>query len=100
MQQELSQQSEQLDVLLVEIEEKKKLAERYGHLAATNREQFAAFRSEIEEALRKELVAQAGQGRRVRQFASFVIWLFTLILGAYLGTYFKEVLGWVKALVT
>ncbi len=99
MQQELSQQSTQLDKLLVEVEEKKKLAEQYGHLAATNQQQFSAFRSEIEELLRKELVAQAERGRRLRQAASFAIWLFTLVLGAWLGTYFKEVLAWAKALV-
>ncbi len=77
---------------------KKKLAERYGHLAATNKGQSAAFRSEIEELLRKELVAQAERGRRLRQAASFAIWLFTLIVGASLGAYFKDVVAWVKVL--
>lgn len=98
MQRELSQQSGQLDILLAEVEEKKKLAERYGHLAATNKGQSAAFRSEIEELLRKELVAQAERGRRLRQAASFAIWLFTLIVGASLGAYFKDVVAWVKVL--
>lgn len=37
MQGELAQQSAQLDELLVQVEEKKKLAEQYGHLAVTNR---------------------------------------------------------------
>jgi len=59
MQQELSSQSTQLDKLLVEVEEKKQLAEKYGVLAATNQQQFAAYKSEIEEVLRKELIAQA-----------------------------------------
>ena len=99
MQQELSQQSTQLDKLLVEVEEKKKLAEQYGHLAATNQQQFAAFRTEIEEVLRKELVAQAEKGKGLRQTASLAIWVFTLVLGAALGTYFKEILAWAKALV-
>ena len=93
-----SLQSAQLDKLLVEVEEKKRLAEKYGQLATTNQQQFAAFRSEIEEVLRKELMAQAEKGRRPRQVASFTIWLFTLVLGAWLGTYFKEVLAWAKAL--
>ena len=53
----------------------------------------------MEEVLRKELVAQAEKGRRLRQAVSFAIWLFTLVLGAWLGTYFKEVLPWAKALV-
>jgi hypothetical protein len=99
MQQELSQQSTHLDQLLVEVEEKKKLAEQYGHLVATNQQQFAANLAKMEEVLRKELVAQAEKGRRLRQAVSFAIWLFTLVLGAWLGTYFKEVLAWAKALV-
>ena len=70
MQEELSQQTAQLDNLLDDVEEKKKLAERYGHLTATNREQFAALRAELEESLRKELVAQAEKGRRLRQAGS------------------------------
>lgn len=99
MQGELSQQSTQLDKLLLEIEEKKKLAEKYGHLASTNQQLFAALRSEMEESLRKELVAQADKGRRLRQAASATLWLVTLILGAWLGTYFKEVSAWVRELL-
>jgi hypothetical protein len=99
MQGELTQQSAQLDELLVQVEEKKKLAEQYGHLAATNQQQFAAFRMEMEEVLRHELVAQAEKGRRLRQTASFAIWLITLVLGAWLGTYFKDVWGWFKTLL-
>ena len=98
MQGELTQQSKQLDDLLVEVEEKKKLAEKYGQLAATNQQQFAAFRTEMEEVLRKELIAQAEKGRRLRQAASFAIWLLTLVLGAWLGTYFKEVVALAKTM--
>jgi hypothetical protein len=57
MQTELSAQTGHLDKLLVEIEEKKKVAERYADLAAINQQQVAAFREEMEEILRKELVA-------------------------------------------
>jgi hypothetical protein len=99
MQGELSQQSVQLDKLLAQVEEKKKLAEQYSQLAATNRQQFAAFRTEMEDALRQELVEQAKKGKRLRQTASSVIWIVTLVLGAWLGTYFKDVWAWVKHLV-
>jgi len=95
MQEELSQQSSQLDALLAEVDEKRKLAEQYGQLAATNQKQFAAFRLEMEEALRKELGAQGEKGRRLRQVVSLAIWLLTLVIGAWLGTYFKEVIAWV-----
>ncbi len=79
MQSELSTQTEQLDKLLVEIEEKKKLADQYAQLAATSREQFSALREEMEEVLREELVAQSEKGKRVRQLASSLIWLVTLV---------------------
>jgi hypothetical protein len=97
MQAELSAQTGHLDKLLVEIEEKKKLAERYADLAATNQQQVSAFRQEMEEALRKELVAQSEKGKRLRQAVSVALWLVTLFLGAALGTYFKEVSAWVVA---
>jgi hypothetical protein len=97
MQEEMSHQSIQLDRVIEEIEEKRKLAERYGQLAATSHQQFSAFRAETEEMLRKELVIQAEKGRRLRQVASGLIWLFTLVLGAALGTYFKEIVAWITA---
>ena len=99
MQEELAAQSSQLDNLLKEVEEKKSLADKYGQLAATNQKQFAAFRAEMEEVLRKELVAQAEKGRRLRQAASLVLWLITLFLGAWLGTYFKEAVAWLRTMV-
>lgn len=99
IQTELNAQTGALDKLLVEIEEKKKLAEQYAQLAATNQEQFSAFRREIEEVLRQQLVVQSEKGKRVRQVASAVIWLVTLVLGAALGTYFKEVFTWLKVIL-
>lgn len=94
MQQELSQQAVQLDTLLAEVEEKQKLAEKYGRLAEAGQKQFQAFREEMEEALRKELREHANRGRRLRQAASLGIWLLTLVLGAWLGTYFRDVEAW------
>jgi hypothetical protein len=47
----------------------------------------------MEEALRNELVAQANKGKRLRQSASFIIWLVTLILGAALGVYFPKIVA-------
>ena len=44
IQSDLENQNVQLDALLVDIEEKKKLSEKYAQLAATNEEKFAAFR--------------------------------------------------------
>jgi len=99
MQTELNDQAAQLDKLLVEIMEKKKLAEQYAHLAATNHEQFSAFRMEIEYVLRQELIAQSDKGMLARKVASSTIWIVTLVLGAALGTYFKEVLAWLKIIL-
>lgn len=56
LQDDLSNQAQHLDGILREIEEKKKQADHYAILAQTNEEVFSAFRAEMEEALRKELV--------------------------------------------
>ena len=94
LQSELGTQTQQLDRVLAEIEEKKKLAERYEALAKTGQDQFAAFRAEMETALRQELTLQAEQGKTPRRLASAFLWLLTLVLGAALGAYFKEIVAW------
>jgi hypothetical protein len=96
MQTELTSQTGQLDKLLREIEEKKRLAGEYAARAAISEEHFAVIRGEIEDALRQQLVAQSEKGKGVRRAVSLFIWLVTLLLGAALGTYFKEVIAWLK----
>lgn len=98
MQVDLENQTNQLDLLLIEIDEKKIIAERYAELAETNQEKFAAFRAEMEDALKKELIEQSETGKTLRQIASLIIWIFTLILGAALGTYFKEIIAYIKTI--
>ena len=100
MQDDLEAQDRQLNELLTTIDEKKKLADRYQTLAETNQQTFEAFRQEMEEALRRELTEQANQGKRLRQIASGIIWLVTLIVGAALGTYFKDIVAWVGEFLT
>ena len=99
MQIELVEQTQKLDLLLEEIEEKKVLAERYTQLVNTNQAQFAAFRQEMEESLRKQLIAQSKQGRRLRQAASAIISLITLLTGAALGAYFKDIVQWAQKIM-
>jgi len=94
MQDDLEAQDRQLNDLLSTIDEKKKLADRYQTLAETNKEAFEAFREEMEDALRNELTEQANHGKRLRQIASAIIWLVTLIIGAALGSYFKDIVAW------
>ena len=93
---DLDHQAGLLDRLAKEIEDKRQIAERYAALAQTNREASAAFRAEIEETLRRELLAQASKGRRLRQIVSFIAWLMTLLLGAALGAYFLDIVKWVR----
>jgi small-conductance mechanosensitive channel len=100
LQAELSSQTKQLDEVLTEIEEKKQLAQRYATLAQTSQEQFAAFKAEMEAVLRQELVAQSEKGKGMRRLASAVLWSLTLILGAALGAYFKDILAWLLSLTT
>jgi len=87
LQEDLEKQAHQLEALAKEIEEKKKLADRYSILATTNQESFAAFKAELEETIRKELIAQSEKGKRIRRLASFIVWFITLVMGAALGTY-------------
>jgi hypothetical protein len=91
---DLEHQAGLLDHLAKDIEEKRQVAERYAALAETNREASAAFRAEIEETLRRELLTQASKGRRLRQVVSFVVWITTLVLGAALGAYFLDIVKW------
>ena len=96
---ELDSQTAQLSVLLDEIEQKKALAERYETLAKTNRDQFDAFRSEMEETVRDELVEQANKDVGIRRLVSFLLWLITLFLGAALGHYFANIVSFFKGLL-
>jgi CHASE3 domain sensor protein len=97
MQQDLETQDRKLSELLKEVEQKKQLADRYQALANTNREAFDAFRAEMEDALRKELEEQAVKGRRIRQAVSVILWVLTLVAGAALGAYFKDIITFVKS---
>lgn len=97
MQTELESQSRQLDHILREVEEKKQVATRYEALAKTSRVAFAAFRQEMEDALREELTAQNEKGRNLRRTVSIGIWVLTLVGGAGLDAYFKDIIGWVAA---
>ena len=95
---ELDTQMSQLTLLIEEIEEKKTLADKYETLAKTNREQFDAFRSEMEEAVREELVEQANKNIGMRRFVSFILWAITLFLGAAVGHNFADIVNFVKGL--
>ncbi|MCI9865704.1 hypothetical protein RHIZ_07080 [Rhizobium skierniewicense] len=96
IQSELEARRSALDLLLKEIEEKRNLADRYSHLAATNKEASAAIRAELEDTLKTELTARSRQGRGLRITVNSGIWLFTLLVGAGLGTYFKDIVDWLS----
>lgn len=95
MEEDLETQNRKLGDLLKEVEQKKQLADRYQSLAHTNKNAFEAFRTEMELALRKELQEQAEKGKRIRQVVSILLWLVTLIAGAALGTYFKNIVTYI-----
>lgn len=84
LQVDLENQAEQLDKIVTDIEEKKKVADRYSTLVQTNEKTMAAIRAEMEEVFRHELTAQNQRGKRLRLVTNFVVWVFTLVLGAYL----------------
>jgi hypothetical protein len=99
LQVDLNSRSETLRALIAEIEDKQKLAQHYETLASAGEKQTAAIRSEMEKVIRQELIAQANKGRHIRQAASFAIWLFTLVVGAALGTYFPDIVKFLKTLI-
>jgi hypothetical protein len=94
---DLDSQAQQLNHLIADIEEKKKAAEHYATLAKTNQEAFGPMRLEMERAIREQLIARANQGKRMRQIASFIVWLVTLVLGAALGAYFDPLVKATRA---
>lgn len=95
---DLESQADELERLSQEIDQKRTTAERYAVMAATSEKAVAAFRLELEEALRTELTAQANRGKRLRQLASFTVWFLTLILGAALGAYFPQLVQWGRSI--
>jgi hypothetical protein len=90
---DLDTQAQQLTQIITDIDQKKKAAEHYADLARTGQKAFAPIRAEMERAIREQLVAQANQGKRMRQLASFIIWLITLVAGAALGAYFLTIVA-------
>ena len=98
MQSNLDVKTQNLDVLIEEIEKKKELAERYAILAETNKDQFYAFKQEIEETLREELIKQSSEGKGIRRFVSFIIWIGTLGLGGAASYYYETLEIFVKGI--
>jgi hypothetical protein len=94
MQVSLAEQTSQLDAVLREAEEKKKLAEQYGQLVDLREEQIAALRKELEVTFRQELK----KGRKFRIAAKLMGWVLTLLLGALLGAWasnhYSEIASW------
>lgn len=86
---DLERQADQLEFLAKEIDQKKQIAERYAVLAQTNQDTFSAFKTEMEETLRKELNAQNEKGKTIRRTVSFASWLIALVAGAFLGAWFQ-----------
>lgn len=89
LQDDLEKQANQLDLLAKEIDKKKQIAERYEILAQTNQDALTAFKTEMEETVRKELSAQAEKGKRLRMAVSVISGAITLVIGAALGAWFQ-----------
>jgi hypothetical protein len=93
---DLENQTRQLDVIINEIEEKKRIADHYATLAKTSQESFDAFKAEMEGILRKELRAEAEKGKLARQVVAVFVWTITLVLGAALGAYFIPLVTYIR----
>lgn len=87
---ELDQKSVDLDTLAKQVEEKKIEAVHFSNLAGVGEAAFASFRKEMEESVQQSLQTQAKNGRLAR----ITITIVTLIVGAGLGAYFKDLVTW------
>lgn len=96
---DLDAQAEAAEMLVSEIEEKKELAKKYSALAQNNQDAASAMRMEIEESIKQELRRQSLEGRAARRFVSILLWSFTLVIGAALGTYFKDITSFLGSTV-
>lgn len=93
MKDELLAQKQTLEDLITEIDEKRSTAKKYSELAKTNQDAVDAIKSELEASVRKELIFQSEKGQGTRRVVSILLWGITLILGAALGSYFKEIVA-------
>jgi hypothetical protein len=96
LQKKLETQVQQLDRMVKDIEEKRQLADHYTTLAQSNRQLFDAFRKEMEDSVKIQLRSELEKGKRVRQIASVIVWLATLIAGAALGAYFIPLVNLIR----
>jgi len=94
---DLDAQSKALDELVIKAEEKKKEADHYTRLASISEDAFSAYREEMERVIRVSLEEQAARGRRMRRIASGILTVTTLVVGAALGAYFKDIVAWMRA---
>jgi hypothetical protein len=81
IQNELEDQAAKLDFLVKEIEQKKELADRYATLAKANEEYFLAYRAEMEDAVRKELIAQSETHKNMRKVLAVFLFIFSAVFG-------------------
>jgi hypothetical protein len=81
IQNELEDQATKLDFLVKEIEEKKELADRYATLAKANEESFRAYRAEMEDTVRKELIAQSEKHKNLRKVLAIFLFIFSAVFG-------------------
>jgi hypothetical protein len=99
LQGDLDNQAQQLDKIIKDIEEKRKIADHYSTLAETNEKAFEAFKVEMEKAIRMQLQSETEKGKKARKVVSFIVWFITLILGAALGAYFIPLVEFIKNLL-
>lgn len=85
LQKDLDHQIIQLDALSQEIDERKQDVEGYRRLSEVGQEGLFVLRKEMEESIRKELLAQAEKGK----FARKVTWFSSLIIATLSGVILK-----------
>lgn len=96
LQQDLTKESENLDLILEDIKAKKIEFEKYQELAEIDKKKIDHLKAEMQTTLRNELTNQSNKGKWGRRF----LWVMTLLIGAALGAYFKDIVAWLTQIGT
>lgn len=90
LQKELTENNNQLNEIVSNIQLKREEAEHWRALASTNQQLANALIKEIEQRVGNEIRKQLERDKNRRRIISIIVWIITLLLGAFLGAIVQE----------
>jgi len=82
----LNKRTQELDLLMSEIDTKRTEAEHWQDMASVNKELAQALTKEVQKQIRAEL----DRNKTRRQILAAILWIFTLIAGGVIGVLFQQ----------